>query len=90
MNNLATQMDINDPQLSVPPPIVKRTHTPSWLANAMETYRVKYPYDRFEVILRTIKRSSPPEWRLRCSDCPGKVAIFYLIVVSMLTSTLVV
>ncbi|KAF9045337.1 hypothetical protein BJ165DRAFT_1476795 [Panaeolus papilionaceus] len=33
----------------------------------------KYPDDKFEVILRRIQPISPPEWRLKCSDCPGKV-----------------
>ncbi|PPQ68608.1 hypothetical protein CVT24_005426 [Panaeolus cyanescens] len=46
---------------------------PPWLSGAMSAMLTKYPNDRFEVLLRRIQPTSPPEWRLKCLDCPGKV-----------------
>jgi SWI/SNF-related matrix-associated actin-dependent regulator of chromatin subfamily B protein 1 len=39
----------------------------------MQAMQVKYPNDKFEVILRKVNASSTPEWRIKCLDCPGKV-----------------
>lgn len=42
----------------------------------MQATHVKYPNDRFDVALRRVNASSPPEWRIKCTDCPGKVCSF--------------
>ncbi len=53
---------------------------PVWLSDAASELRSRYPHDRFEL---TIRPKAPgagpasrdtPEWRIRCSDCPGKVS----------------
>jgi len=45
---------------------------PSWLTGALQGMRGKYPDDRFEAILRRTT-GNPPDWRIRCLDCPGKL-----------------
>ncbi|KAJ7594039.1 hypothetical protein C8J56DRAFT_777796 [Mycena floridula] len=35
--------------------------------------QAKYPNDNFEVALRRVSPAVPPEWRIRCVDCPGKL-----------------
>jgi len=47
---------------------------PSWLTSALQDMRTKYPDDRFEAILRRTS-GNPPDWRIRCLDCPGKVGV---------------
>ncbi|KZT43362.1 SNF5-domain-containing protein [Sistotremastrum suecicum HHB10207 ss-3] len=47
---------------------------PQWLINAVEVMQGRYPDDRFDVIARkTADPEAPPEWRLKCLDCPGKL-----------------
>jgi len=46
---------------------------PEWLKRATEHLRAKYPGDEFDVVLRKIKRDRPPDWRIRCHDCPMMV-----------------
>ncbi|KAF9444193.1 SNF5-domain-containing protein [Macrolepiota fuliginosa MF-IS2] len=45
---------------------------PTWLTGALVTMRSKYPDDKFEAILRRTT-GNPPDWRIRCLDCPGKL-----------------
>ncbi|KAJ7481525.1 hypothetical protein FB451DRAFT_1443853 [Mycena latifolia] len=45
---------------------------PQWLTNAMSAMQAKWKNDKFEVTLRKVN-ASPPEWRLKCLDCPGKL-----------------
>jgi SWI/SNF-related matrix-associated actin-dependent regulator of chromatin subfamily B protein 1 len=46
---------------------------PPWLSAALQNMRSRYPDDRFEAILRRTT-GNPPDWRIRCLDCPGKVS----------------
>ncbi|KIJ33516.1 hypothetical protein M422DRAFT_35431 [Sphaerobolus stellatus SS14] len=47
---------------------------PEWLRIALETMAARYPDDRFDVVLRkNTDPNAPPEWRVKCLDCPGKV-----------------
>lgn len=50
---------------------------PDWLLQACHNLRTRYPLDRFEVQLRPRNAAVPapqvPEWRIRCTDCPGKL-----------------
>ncbi|KAF5350482.1 hypothetical protein D9756_008684 [Leucocoprinus leucothites] len=48
------------------------TQIPSWLKDAMCNLRDGYPDDKFEIVPRK-KTSGPPGWRMKCSDCPGKL-----------------
>lgn len=41
---------------------------PTWLVDASQSLRARYPHDRFEV-----RPKGGAEWRLRCLDCPGKL-----------------
>jgi SWI/SNF-related matrix-associated actin-dependent regulator of chromatin subfamily B protein 1 len=41
---------------------------PKWLWNATQAMRTKYPDDLF-----VLKRINGSEWRIKCSDCPGKL-----------------
>ncbi|KAF8241040.1 SNF5-domain-containing protein [Tricholoma matsutake] len=50
-----------------------RLWPPQWLTSAKEAMKVKYPSDKFEIILRKVNATSAPEWRIKCSDCPGKL-----------------
>ena len=47
---------------------------PDWLKLAVQEMQTKYPDDLFEVILRRMNHMPNPEWRIRCTDCPGKVS----------------
>ncbi|KAF9011896.1 hypothetical protein BDQ17DRAFT_1321887 [Cyathus striatus] len=47
--------------------------TPVLSASSAKSTWSRYPNDRFEVILRKVGSSSTPEWRIKCSDCPGKL-----------------
>lgn len=49
---------------------------PSWLTGALQSMRARYPDDRFEAILRRTT-GNPPDWRIRCLDCPGKVSLYF-------------
>ncbi|KAF8180083.1 hypothetical protein BJ912DRAFT_635214 [Pholiota molesta] len=60
-------------QAAAAPPSPTKTWPPNWLSNAMQAMQVKYPNDKFEVILRKVNASSTPEWRIKCLDCPGKL-----------------
>ncbi|KXN82368.1 SWI/SNF chromatin-remodeling complex subunit SNF5 [Leucoagaricus sp. SymC.cos] len=53
------------------PPVVPQ-QVPTWLTGALHTMRSRYPDDRFEAILRRTT-GNPPDWRIRCLDCPGKL-----------------
>lgn len=44
------------------------TDPPSWLWDATVAMRSKYPDDLF-----VLKRINGVDWRIKCSDCPGKV-----------------
>ncbi|KAJ8083139.1 SWI/SNF chromatin-remodeling complex subunit [Marasmius tenuissimus] len=46
---------------------------PPWLTGAMDATQTKYPNDRFELTLRKLPDGMEPEWRIKCSDCPGKL-----------------
>lgn len=41
---------------------------PKWLWNATQVMRTRYPDDIF-----LLKRINGSEWRIKCSDCPGKL-----------------
>lgn len=63
---------------------------PSWLGDELVRLRAKYPEDSFDVLQRSRPPAPPPvtadgappppvappaiEWRVRCTDCPGKVS----------------
>ncbi|KAH9942038.1 hypothetical protein B0H21DRAFT_824192 [Amylocystis lapponica] len=55
------------------PPNAQHPSAPEWLNNAMQSMRSKYPHDRFEVISKKVPTAPPPEWRIKCHDCPGKL-----------------
>lgn len=40
---------------------------------AMQVMQAKYLNDNMEAVFRNIKGSTTPEWRIKCTDCPGKV-----------------
>ncbi|ORX41203.1 hypothetical protein BD324DRAFT_613614 [Kockovaella imperatae] len=49
---------------------------PSWTNRAQAELRAKYPLDSFIIVpkLRPADQPSAPlEWRIKCTDCPGKV-----------------
>ncbi|GJE86317.1 hypothetical protein PsYK624_023970 [Phanerochaete sordida] len=46
---------------------------PAWLKTAMKELNDKYPDDRFEAVLRRGPNPAQPEWRIKCTDCPGKL-----------------
>ncbi|KAF9254434.1 SNF5-domain-containing protein [Marasmius fiardii PR-910] len=50
-----------------------RAWPPQWLTAAMEVKQSKYPNDNFEVVLRKMAPGLEPEWRIKCTDCPGKL-----------------
>jgi len=58
------------PSVSVtaPPAGVTPTDPPKWLWTATQSMRSKYPDDLF-----ILKRINGTEWRIKCSDCPGKL-----------------
>ncbi|KAF8892911.1 hypothetical protein BD779DRAFT_1467981 [Infundibulicybe gibba] len=62
---------------SEPPPSSaspsRPSRPPQWLSEAMHAMQTTYPHDKFEIILRKVNPSTPPEWRIKCSDCPGKL-----------------
>lgn len=58
---------------SAPPASRPSAKPPQWLSDATAEMQAKYPEDRFEVMLRRVATSSSPEWRIRCTDCPGKL-----------------
>ncbi|KAL5520663.1 SNF5 [Sanghuangporus sanghuang] len=57
-----------DTQQPRPVPIQR----PQWQEDAMAEMQTRYPDDRFEIILRRTS-NLPPEWRVKCLDCPGKL-----------------
>ncbi|KAF7762167.1 hypothetical protein Agabi119p4_8760 [Agaricus bisporus var. burnettii] len=57
----------NSPSINMIPP-----QLPPWLSAALQNMRSRYPDDRFEAILRKTT-GNPPDWRIRCLDCPGKL-----------------
>ena len=48
---------------------------PAWLVHAVHACRAKYPMDRFHLHLhaRSPAPSDDDVWRIKCTDCPGKV-----------------
>ncbi|KAG7095868.1 hypothetical protein E1B28_006560 [Marasmius oreades] len=46
---------------------------PQWLTAAMQAKQSKYPNDNFEMVLRKMAPGLEPEWRIKCTDCPGKL-----------------
>jgi hypothetical protein len=57
---------------------------PAWLNEELAKLRSRYSDDRFDVFRRakppvngepTPNTAAPPEWRVRCSDCHGKVCL---------------
>jgi hypothetical protein len=58
--------------VSVPPTRVTPTDPPMWLWLATRWMKSKYPDDTF-----FLKRIDGNEWRIKCSDCPGKVDFHY-------------
>lgn len=54
---------------SAPPAAPVPPEPPRWLWNATQSMRTKYPDDIF-----VLKRINGTEWRIKCSDCPGKVS----------------
>lgn len=53
-------------------PTPGKARLPAWLAMNMRLMQSKYQNDKFGVIPRKIVASpGPPEWRIRCFDCPG-------------------
>jgi SWI/SNF-related matrix-associated actin-dependent regulator of chromatin subfamily B member 1 len=51
---------------------------PGWLKNALDTMQTRYPDDKFDVVLRkNTDPTTPPEWRVKCLDCPGKACLFF-------------
>ena len=59
---------------SAPPPSSGASASPAtappWLMQAVAAMRAKYPDDLF-----VLKRVNGTEWRIKCTDCPGKVSI---------------
>lgn len=55
---------------AAPPTGVVPTDPPKWLWAATQSMRSKYPDDLF-----ILKRINGTEWRIKCSDCPGKVSL---------------
>lgn len=52
---------------------IQPSTAPDWLKRATEHLRAKYPGDEFDVVLRKIRSDKPPDWRIRCHDCPMMV-----------------
>ena len=50
-----------------------RQDQPAWLQAAMRELNEKYPDDKLEAVLRRGPNPAQPEWRIKCTDCPGKV-----------------
>jgi SWI/SNF-related matrix-associated actin-dependent regulator of chromatin subfamily B protein 1 len=57
---------------------------PAWLNDELAKLRTRYPDDIFDVLQKTKppvngepapNPAAPSEWRVRCSDCPGKVGL---------------
>jgi len=75
------------PQSSPAVPLVRRLppgtrplfppNAPEWLQNCLEATRAQYPHDDFFAMPRPLQPgadpTAPPEWRLKCVDCPGKL-----------------
>jgi SWI/SNF-related matrix-associated actin-dependent regulator of chromatin subfamily B protein 1 len=64
--------------VSVPPTGATPTDPPKWLWAATQSMRSKYPDDTF-----ILKRINGTEWRIKCSDCPGKVDCHYSVIVNV-------
>lgn len=51
--------------------------TPRWLEECLEATKAAHPLDDFGALPRPPQPgadpNAPPEWRLKCYDCPGKV-----------------
>ena len=54
---------------SAPPATAIPTDPPKWLWSTTQSMRSKYPDDLF-----ILKRINGTDWRIKCSDCPGKVS----------------
>jgi len=54
-----------------------RARLPAWITAAVDSKKAKYPQDKFEIQVRNRPAGAPPapepEWRVRCSDCPGRL-----------------
>lgn len=59
-------------EVAPPAATVVPQQVPTWLTGALHSMRTRYPEDRFEAILRRTT-GNPPDWRIRCLDCPGKL-----------------
>lgn len=48
---------------------------PHWMQVAAQDLRTRYPFDRFEIVTRITKTSTPAQlvFCICCVDCPGKV-----------------
>ncbi|KAF8607278.1 SNF5-domain-containing protein [Ceratobasidium sp. AG-I] len=51
---------------------------PKWILNCLAVTQQRYPHDRVDIILKPKAASAdgtpaPPEFRLKCLDCPGKL-----------------
>lgn len=64
------------PPVAAPPP-----EPPKWLCTTTQAMRNKYPDDIF-----VLKRITGNEWRIKCSDCPGKVSFWVIFFFMPLTS----
>jgi len=53
---------------SVPSTALTPADPPKWLWSATQSMRSKYPNDLF-----VLKRINGTDWRIKCSDCPGKL-----------------
>jgi SWI/SNF-related matrix-associated actin-dependent regulator of chromatin subfamily B member 1 len=56
-----------------PPTSPTKSWPPQWLTSAMHATQMKYPHDKFDVVLRKVGESGTAEWRIKCVDCPGKL-----------------
>ena len=52
--------------------------TPQWLTDSMAAMKAKYPDDIFEAVIRKNAGSGAYEFRIKCLDCPGKVCLHCL------------
>jgi SWI/SNF-related matrix-associated actin-dependent regulator of chromatin subfamily B protein 1 len=69
--------------IPAPPPTPKAVPVPPpWLVAAKQEMLLKYPNDRFDYCQRRVGNAM--EWRLRCTDCPGKVRRFAVLSMHML------
>jgi len=65
----------------------QQSSTPDWLKEQLETTLNAWPGDNFGVIQRPPQAGAvpgaPPEWRIKCYDCPGMVCLNIVLIASV-------